>query len=338
MSIFSKVMEKVFNIQLIKYLEQFNIINDRQFGFRSRRSTGDLLSYVSQIWSNTIEKHGASRAVALDISKAFDQVWHEGLLNKLPAYGLSTKLCVWIANVLSERCIHVVVEHITSSTCPVNAGVPQGSVLSPTLFLLHINDLLAITQNPVYSFADDSTLISSFSSARPLSVQDSNRRRNAQIESINNDLEIIAKWGLRNMVEFNATKTQYTTFSLKTSCPETNITMSGADIASTDFSSVLGVTVSGEVSYANHVKSIAKKAAQKLGFLFRARKYFSAEQLLTLYKAQIRPQMEYCSHVWSSAPKYCLRLLDSFQRRASKLINKSQTICIPSNIEEGLVT
>ena len=106
--------------------------------------------------------------IALDIAKAFDQIWHEALLNKLPSYGLPPKLCQWISS-FRNRQIQVVVDGVSSNLYPINAGVPQGSVLSPTLFLLHINELLQATSNPIDSFSDDSTLHSSYLSSKLIS-------------------------------------------------------------------------------------------------------------------------------------------------------------------------
>ncbi len=97
-------------------------------------------------------------AVALDISKAFDRVWHKSLLSKLPSYGFYPSLCVFISSFLSGRSISAVVDCYCSKLKSINSGVPQGSVLTPTLFLLFINDLLSITDCPIQSYADDSTL------------------------------------------------------------------------------------------------------------------------------------------------------------------------------------
>ncbi|KAG5898378.1 hypothetical protein JTB14_015809 [Gonioctena quinquepunctata] len=83
---------------------------------------------------------------------------------------------------------------------------------------------------------------------------------------------------------------------------------------------MLGITISNNLSWENHVESIAKSASQKLGFSFRAKSYFTPTQLLMIYKAQIRPVLEYCSHIWSAAPKHILRLLDSVQKRAIRLV------------------
>nr|CAI5827840.1 unnamed protein product [Callosobruchus analis] len=92
LNIMSKVMETVINTQLLNYLDNKNIIYDRHYGFRKHTSTGDLLAYVTHMSNTATENHGESRVVALDISKAFDRVWHLGVLPKLAAYGVSPGL------------------------------------------------------------------------------------------------------------------------------------------------------------------------------------------------------------------------------------------------------
>ena len=154
---------KLLNSHFIKHLESNNLLSDHQYGFRKARSTGDLLSYLTHTWSSSLRDFGESFVVALDISKAFDRVWHKALLAKLPAYGFTPSFCKLISSFLSNRFMSVVVDGANSASFPVSSGVPQGSVLSPTLFRLFINDLLHATASDVHSFADDSNLHKSFS-------------------------------------------------------------------------------------------------------------------------------------------------------------------------------
>ena len=328
--VISKVMEKYINESVLNHLESNNIISDRQYGFRKQRSTADMLAYVSHIWSQAVEGHGESQLVALDISKAFDRVWHSALLSKLPSYGINEQLCLWFSNYLKNRKLSVVVDGVQSTTHNINAGVPQGAVLAPTLFLLFINDLLSITKNAIHSFADDSTLHSSYCTKNPTTAQQTQTSRQQQANLLSSDLDLILAWGKRNFVTFNASKTQTCTISCKRSTNECNPRMNGNSIAPKDTVSLLGVTITNNHNWHSHVSSIAKSAACKLGFLFRSKNYFSAENLLTLYKSQIRPCLEYCSNVWGAAPKTTLAMLDSIQRRAIRLIgNENLTASLP---------
>ena len=102
----------------------------------------------------------ATRAVALDISKAFDRVWHAGLLHKLKSYGISGQIFGLISSFLSNRWLQVVLDGKSSLEYPVNPGVPQVSILGPTLFLLYINDLPDNVIWDIDIYADDTTLCS----------------------------------------------------------------------------------------------------------------------------------------------------------------------------------
>ncbi|XP_047543257.1 uncharacterized protein K02A2.6-like [Vanessa atalanta] len=120
-SLFSKVMESIINCQLLRYLEEYQLISDRQYGFRRGRSAGDLLVYLTHRWAEAVESKGEALAASLDIAKAFDRVWHKALLSKLPAYGLPGKLCNWITSFLADRSIKVVVDGTCSDLKFVNA-------------------------------------------------------------------------------------------------------------------------------------------------------------------------------------------------------------------------
>ena len=134
--------------------------SDFQYGFRSSRSSADLLTGVSDRIARAFNMSGATRVVALDISKAFDRVWHAGLLHKLKSYGISGQIFGLISSFLSNRRLRVVLDGKSSQEYPVNVGVPQGSILGPTLFLLYINDLPDDVICDIAIYAVDTTLYS----------------------------------------------------------------------------------------------------------------------------------------------------------------------------------
>lgn len=159
LAILSKTFESVVADSLKKHIAPQ--LNPRQFGFRSGHTTLDLLLNMIQRWTDAVAAGLEVRAIALDISKAFDKVWHEGLLFKLQfKFGIVGCLLAWFRSYLSGRTQRVNINSSYSDLKPINAGVPQGSVLGPLLFLIFIDDLFDEMENNLDVFADDSSLLS----------------------------------------------------------------------------------------------------------------------------------------------------------------------------------
>lgn len=317
-SVLCKIMERILNRQLIRHLEDHSLINDRQYGFRPNRSTGDLLAYVQHRWGDAIDKRGESLAVSLDIAKAFDRVWHKGLLSKLPAYGLPEQFCAWVADFLHERRIRVLTDGYNSRFMSVNAGVPQGSVLSPTLFLLHINDMLPLGN--IHCYADDSTVHAGYYGHAAADRVDTEEKRTNLVNELNGVLDLISKWGTDNLVEFNAKKTQVCVFSTKKSPFLTLPTLQGTTLTLQSNITMLGMDVRSDLNPKTYIESVIKTASRKLGVLNKVRRFFTPIQLCLLYKTQVRSCVEYCSHLWDGSAKYLLDALDRLQRRAVRII------------------
>ena len=139
---------------IIDHLEKCGLLSDFQYGFRSSWSTENLLAVVSDRIARAFNRSGATQAVALDISKALDRVWHAGLLHKLKSQG---KIFGPISSFFSNRSLQVVLDGTSSQKYPVNGGVPQGSIIGPTLSLLYINDHSEFICD-IAIFVDDITL------------------------------------------------------------------------------------------------------------------------------------------------------------------------------------
>ena len=315
-------METIITKQLLAFLETNSLLSDLQYGFRQARSTGDLLAYAVHAWSSALESYGENRVISLDISKAFDHVWHKGLLAKLPMFGLHHTLIKLISSFLSDRLIAIRVDGYLSKPHSINSGVPQGSVISPVLFILFIDDLLSPTSSSIFSFADDTYLSSSFSSnPHHLAYSNISPYRNTSASLLTNDLTNVEKWGSDNLVKFNAEKTKQVVISRKHHQDFPPVFMNGHKLDISSSITQLGLSISSNLIWKPHINSIAKHASQKLGFLSRARGYSSLSQLLTIYKSQIRPSLEYCSHIWGGAPKSSLHLLYRVHSKAIRLIN-----------------
>ena len=171
LSVVSKVFEKLVNNRTVDHLEKCGLFSDFQYGFRSSRSTVDLLTVVTDRIARAFNRSGATRAVALDIFKAFDRVWHTDLLHKLKSYEISGQIFGLMSSFLRNKRLWVVLDGKSSQEYPVKAGFPQGSILGPTLFLLYINDLPDDVICDIAIYADDTTLYSKCDQASDLRQQ-----------------------------------------------------------------------------------------------------------------------------------------------------------------------
>ena len=188
---FGKIFERIIYNSIFEYLTTNNLISDNQSGCKTGDScVNQLLSITHEIY-HSLDNGLEVRGVFLDISKAFDKVWHEGLILKLNQYGISENLLCLIKCFLKNRKQRVVLNGQISSWTNVLAGVPQGSILGPLFFLIYIIDLSDdLSSNPKL-FEDDTSLFSV--------VHD----KNTSAKELSNDLRKISYWAYQWKMSFN---------------------------------------------------------------------------------------------------------------------------------------
>ena len=170
------------------------MLSTLQSGFIPGDSTVNQLTFLYHIFCEALDAGKEVRAVFCDISKAFDRVWHAGLIHKLEAAGATGEVLIWFKNYLSDRRQRVVLPGVSSDWTYIRAGVPQGSILGPLLFLVYINDIVFDTGSHIRLLADDTSLF--------IIVDDPTTAAGC----LNSDLEKISRWATTWLVTFNPTK------------------------------------------------------------------------------------------------------------------------------------
>lgn len=305
----SKICEKIVFSELYEFLSKQNFFHYFQSGFRPGDSTVMQLIYIVNKIYNALEKGHEVRAVFLDISKAFDKVWHKGLLAKLKSIGISGPLYSWFESYLTNRYQRVSVNGFNSDWRKTEAGVPQGSVLGPLLFLVYINDISDDVSSDCFLFADDSLLLNEVTSPITTAYE------------LNLDLQSIATWANNWLVTMNADKTKNMIFSSKVNKPiHPPLIMSNNIIEDVISHDHLGVTLTSNLSWRSHIWKIHQKASKKINMIKGLKFKLGRSTLETLYKSLIRSTLEYADVVWDGCSKSDSDLLESLQFEAARIV------------------
>ena len=307
-----KTLERIINQRLKWYLETENIIVSEQAGFRQCHSTEDQATYLSQVIEDAFQDKKHVLTTWIDLQKAFDKVWTEGLLVKLKQNGIKGLMFKWTKAYLHNRKARVNANQQESKDVLMRHGVPQGGVLSPTLFLIYINDLIKELRGGIKAalYADD--LVVWYVDESPA----------VATNKVQNAVEQITKWTERWCVKINQEKSSTTFFTLSGKQAGT-IKIGNTPLKTDDQPTYLGVTFDRKLTWKNQLKTAETKARRKLAIMRKlcGTDWGANERILkNIYVQGVRPHMEYASSAWSSASNTGLQSLDRVQNQALRII------------------
>ena len=285
-----KLFEWVIEQRLRSYLEDIGFINKYQSGFRQSKSTDDHLFRLSQSAMESFNRAEHAVAAFLDIEKAFDNVWHNGLRYKIFMLDLPTKMTRWLSDFLVGRVIQVNVNGFLSNKISSVAGVPQGSVLSPLLFLIYVNDLPKPhhRQNSKSQFADDTALWAA--------------SENVQFAAkhLRKDLRKLVKWCAKWRIKLNPEKIKAIIFSRSSLArnSEPILKLYGERLKIYPQVKFLGITFDSKFTFQKHFEEILghyNTRYHRITLLVNKKWRPSPSTILQIYKQCVQPIFEYGS-------------------------------------------
>jgi hypothetical protein len=301
LSTIGKLFEKIISRRMQAHFVEIGFFNDWQRAYLRKKEASEHIYRIGEEIRLARAKGWMTSVVSLDVEKAFDSVWHDGIRYKLSGLDLPVKLVRLLSSFLTDRSIRVKTGDKLSEAVALKAGTPQGSVLSPLLYLIYVNDVPILPSNNCRGgqFADDLSLWTSYCNKRVVGMR------------LQRALTEIEKWCSKWRIKINVAKTQLTSFEKKRR-QKLKLKLFNEDIVEQPSLTILGVTFEQSASYTLQCRAKAAKAMQRINLMKRLRGKTwgsSPATLLRLYKQYVRPVLETGFAVTSRACKTARLLL-----------------------------
>ena len=309
----NKIFEKILYTRLIKYIDKSKLLYKYQYGFRKNHSTEHaLIELVDQIRLSMGQRQ-MTCGIFIDLSKAFDTVNHQILLDKLEHYGIRGHALELFKSYLSNRKQYVHIEKSKSQTRPISCGVPQGSVLGPLFFLLFINDLpKCCSTGKVRLFADDTTIFFHSNSIDDI------------ISTGKVIMTELTTWFEANKLTLNADKSSFTIFKSGRKVIQNlplHIDFLNQKIQRTSHIKFLGIILDENLTWNHHINEICGKLKRLFHIFYNIRNYLNEENIKTIYYALVYSRIKYGITVYGQACKNKLKIIQTIQNQLLKVLS-----------------
>ena len=307
------------------YLETHQFISPDQSAFLKHHSTVTALHKVTDNLLNNIDEGLITCVCFFDIAKCFDSLDHSILLSKLDKYGIRNNTLLWFKSYLSDRTQATFVHNSLSPFLPISTGVPQGSILGPTLFLLFINDL------PKYVkccnlYADDCMVGCSGNTVPDILV------------NLQSEVNKLSNWFKANKLSVSLTKS----CSMLIGCQQRlkeyvgldtlGITLNNSPLCNKSSYTYLGLELDSTLSWDNAAANVQKKLSSRLAMLQRLSNSMPNVCLRNMYFAFIQPHIGYCLSVYGHTSKSNLNKIQRFQNHAARIVSHNYDYNISGDV------
>lgn len=307
--ILSKVFEKIFLKRLRSSINEDTVLPNHQFGFRQKHSTTEQVHRVVETVRQTIENKQYCSAAFLDVSQAFDKVWHIGLLYKIKQL-LPNSYYHILKSYLTNRCFQIKYEDVQTPFYDIKSGVPQGSVLGPYLYLLYTSDLPVNPFTCIATYADDTAVLSVHENAITAS------------QNLQNGLNDITGWLDSWRIKVNVNKSVHITFTLRNeTCPP--VVMCNTQLPQVNEVKYLGMHLDRRLTWKSHIwlkRQQLNLKFNKLNWLLLNRSKLSLENKLLIYKVILKPIWTYGIQLWGTSSVSNIEIIQRFQSKALRKI------------------
>lgn len=310
LSSIGKLIERIICNRLQFELEKGNLLSETQFGFRKVRSTNDTLTILEHTIRETLIKKQICIVVFIDLAGAFDRVWKMAVLFKLQKMGFRGRILGWLFSYLTDRKFKVIVEGETSNERQITSSVPQGAVLSPTLFNILLSDLAKIPEVNYSEFADDLALYYSGNDVQLV------------VNKVQEALSAVNDWANTWGQKLNINKTKAMYFTNKRTYPNT-IKLNGNEIEYIAKHKFLGLIFdSPRLTWKDQINNLKSKCTPAISIMKSiAGQHWGADRevLLSYYKSVVRSKLDYASHLYDGSASTNLDSLNMIQNQCLRI-------------------